>query len=84
MTDWWLWAGAALCLLVVGRCAAHQRHPFRGLLAGALCGLGALAVLAVLEPATGISLPLNRFTGFTAAVLGLPGVTAILLLRLFL
>ena len=84
MTEWWGLAAAGVCLLVIGRCAAHQQHPVRALLAGAVCGLGALALLAVLEPVTGIALPLNRFTGFTAAVLGVPGVTAILILRLVL
>ena len=60
------------------------RSPFRALLAGAVCGLGALAILAVLEPVTGVALPLNRFTLFTAAVLGVPGVTAVLILQLLL
>lgn len=56
----------------------------RSLLAGAVCGLGALALLGLLEPVTGIALPLNRFTAFCAGVLGLPGVTALLILRLLL
>ena len=47
-------------------------------------GLGALALLGLLEPVTGIALPLNRFTAFCAGVLGLPGVTALLILRLLL
>ena len=42
------------------------------------------AVLALLEPVSGIALPLNRFTAFCAGVLGLPGVTALLILRLLL
>lgn len=84
MTEWWIWGGMAACLLVIGRCAARQNHPSRALLAGAVCGLGALAILAVLEPVTGVALPLNRFTVFTAAVLGVPGVTAVLILQLLL
>ena len=80
----WPWAGGAVCLIVVLRCAARQRHPVLALLAGAVCGLGALAVLALLEPVSGIALPLNRFTAFCAGVLGLPGVTALLILRLLL
>lgn len=84
MISYWLWGCAGICLLVVGRCAARERHPFLALLAGALCGLGTLAVLALLAPVTGITLPLNRFTGFVAVVLGLPGVTALLLLQLLL
>ena len=84
MMQGWTWVGAGLCLVVVLRCAARQRHPIRALLARALCGRGALAVLALLDPVTGVSLPLNRFTGFVAAVLGVPGVTGLLLLQLLL
>ena len=73
-----------MCAIAVLRCAAHQRHGMRSLLAGAVCGLGALALLGLLEPVTGIALPLNRFTAFCAGVLGLPGVTALLILRLLL
>lgn len=83
MTNWWL-AGAGAALVVIGRCAARQRHPVRALLSGALCGLGALAVLALLEPLTGVVLPLNRFTGFVCVVLGVPGVIVLLLLQLLL
>ena len=67
----WPWAGGAVCLLLVLRCAARQRHTV-------------LAVLALLEPVSGIALPLNRFTAFVAAVLGVPGVVLLLLLQLIL
>ena len=80
----WPWAGGAVSLIVVLRCAARQRHPILALLAGAVCGLGTLAVLALLEPVSGIALPLNRFTAFIAAVLGVPGVILLLLLQLIL
>ncbi len=80
----WPLVGGAVCLLLVLRCAARQRHPVLALLAGAVCGLGVLAVLALLEPVSGITLPLNRFTAFTAAVLGVPGVVLLLLLQLIL
>lgn len=84
MTNLWIWGGAAVCLLVVGRCAAHQKHPILSLAGAAICGLGTLAILALLEPVTGVALPLNRFTGFVAVVLGMPGVVAVLLLQLLL
>ena len=84
MTAYWPYAAAAVCLLSVVRCAARQHCGLRSLLGGAVCGLGALALLGLLEPITGISLPLNRFTAFCAGVLGLPGVTALLILRLLL
>ncbi len=75
-------AAGALCLLAAGRAAAKSRHPVRSVLAGAVCGLGALAALALLAPWTGVALPLNRFTGFVAVVLGAPGVVLLLLLNL--
>ena len=78
MTEYWPCLLAAVCAIAVLRCAARQRHGMRSLLAGAVCGLG------LLEPVTGIALPLNRFTAFCAGVLGLPGVTALLILRLLL
>ena len=60
----WPWAFGAVCLLLVLRCAARQRH--------------------LLEPVSGIVLPLNRYTAFVAAVLGVPGVVLLLLLQLIL
>lgn len=83
MSVWWM-GGSLLCLVVLGRCAVHQRHPVRTLLGAAVCGVAVLAVLALLEPVTGVSLPLNRFTGFVAVVLGVPGVITLLLLQLLL
>ncbi len=80
----WLTAAGAVCILVVARCAARQKHALPAVLGGALCGVAALAVVALLAPYTGVALPLNRFTGFAAAVLGLPGVVGVLLLQLML
>ena len=84
MTEYWPCLLTAVCAIAGLRGAARQRHGMRSLLAGAVCGLGALALLGLLEPVTGIALPLNRFTAFCAGVLGLPGVTALLILRLLL
>ena len=43
MTEYWPCLLAAVCAIAVLRCAARQRHGMRSLLAGAVCGLGALA-----------------------------------------
>ena len=80
----WLIAAGAFCVLVVTRCAARQRHAIAAVLGSAVCGIGALAVVALISPFTGVTLPLNPFTGFAATVLGLPGVVGVLLLRLML
>ena len=82
--SWGIYAAAGTILLVLLRCALAQKRGVRCFLAGSVCGLGALAVLALLQPVTGIDLPLNRFTAFAAAVLGLPGVAAVLVLRVIL
>lgn len=74
----------AVCVLVEARCAARQKHAVPALLGSALCGIAALAVVGLLAPYTGVTLPLNRLTAFAAAVLGLPGVVGILLLQLML
>lgn len=73
-----------LCLLAVARAAAAGRRPVRGILGSALGGLASLGAVALLAPYTGVSLPLNAFTGFAAAVLGMPGVILLLLLPLLL
>lgn len=75
---------AAACVLLMARCAAHQKHPLRAILASALCGVGGFGAVALLAPYTGVELPLNQFTGFVAAVLGLPGVISLLLLQIIL
>ena len=77
-----MWAVGSGCLLAVARAAAAGRYPVRSVLAGALCGLSGLAAVALLSPYTGVTLPLNAFTGFVAAVLGLPGVILLLLIPL--
>lgn len=74
---------AAVCVVVL-RCAVRQRHGLRVLLGGAVCGFAALALLRLLDPLTGTALPLNRFTAFVAAALGLPGVITLLLLQIIL
>ena len=55
MTEYWPCLLAAVCVIAVLRCAARQRHGMRSLLAGAVCGLGALALLGLLEPVTGLA-----------------------------
>ena len=37
----WLTAAGAVCILVVARCAARQKHALAAVLGGALCGVGA-------------------------------------------
>lgn len=75
-------ATALLCLLVVARTAAAYPHPLREILSGALCGIAGLGAVSLLEPLTGVALPLNTLTVGTASILGLPGVVLLMILNL--
>ncbi len=50
------------------------------LLGSALLGVGALAALYALAPYTGIPISVSRLSLLTAAALGVPGVTLLVLL----
>lgn len=72
-------AGAGAAVLVV-RAAARQE----GLLpasVNALLGLGALLLVNVTAPYTGVRLGFNLFNGVAAGVLGVPGVVLLLLVQ---
>ncbi len=69
-------------LLAVAVALLKSGHPLRRLLATALQGLCALAAVNVTGIFTGVSLGLGWLTGGVAMVLGLPGVTGLLLARL--
>lgn len=46
----------------------------------ALLGVGALCILYLLMPFTGVAVPISRLSLAVSAVLGVPGVTLLLLL----
>lgn len=52
------------------------------LLGSALLGVGALLVLYALMPWTGVEIALNRLSLAVAAVLGVPGVTLLVVLQM--
>ena len=51
-------------------------------LGSAIFGIAALAVLHLLAPYTGVEIPVCRLSLAVSAVLGVPGVTLILLLEM--
>lgn len=56
----------------------------KSLLLSAVLGLCALALLNLCAAYTGVSLPLNRLSLLCAALLGIPGVTLLVVLQTFL
>ena len=73
---------AAVCVLAVCAVLCKKRHPFRGAIKSAGCGIAALGAVNLFAAFTGVGIALNYGTAFVAVVLGAPGVICLLLLRL--
>ena len=76
-----LYAVSAVVCLWVGVTLVRSRRPVRGLLGSVLQGACALAAVNVTGMFTGVSLGLNWLSCAVSAVLGVPGVIALLLLN---
>lgn len=72
-------AGILLAVLIA---LFRSGRPVRGLLGSSVQGICALAAVNVAGTFTGVSLGLNWLTGGVCAVLGIPGVITLLLLKL--
>lgn len=59
-----------------------QRHPMKSVLFGSISGIGSLIGMRLLLGTLGAALPLNLFTCWISAVLGIPGVIAISVLQI--
>ena len=82
MGEWILWGvcgGAAL--LTVDIVAFRGKQPLRRLFVGAVQGLCALAAVNVAGAVTGVSLGISWLSLAAAGLLGIPGVTLLLLLQ---
>lgn len=62
----------------------RTNRPVRSLLGSGVQGVCALAAVNVAGAFTGISLGLNLFSGLCCVVLGIPGVIALLILKLIM
>lgn len=83
----WHWAlivAAILLVMVILRRISGDRHPFRGTLFSVVCGWLVLALLNLCAVWTGTSLPVSILSLSASAFLGIPGITAMLLLQLIL
>ena len=61
---------------------AFRMRGIKTLLGSALLGILALAALYMLYPYTGVCVPISRMSVLLSAVLGVPGVTLLVLLNL--
>lgn len=71
-----------VCLIaVVAVALIRSKRPVRGLIGSGAQGLCALAAVNVVGAFTGVSLGLNLLSGLSCLVLGVPGVVALLILK---
>ncbi|MCI8554474.1 MAG: transcriptional regulator [Clostridiales bacterium] len=76
-----VYAVGGLVALAVGTALLKSRRPIRGLLSSGAQGICALAAVNVAGAFTGVSLGLSLLSGLCCVVLGIPGVVALLVLK---
>ncbi len=74
-------AGIAIAVIVA---LFKTKRPIRSLVGSGAQGICALAAVNIAGAFTGVSLGLNLFTGISCVVLGIPGVIAMLILKLIM
>ncbi len=85
-----LWLQIFLCALAAGIALAvlvalfKTKKPVRSLVGSGAQGVCALAAVNIAGAFTGVSIGLNLFTGIGCVVLGIPGVVAMLVLKLIM
>ena len=62
----------------------HTKRPVRAFVGSGAQGICALAAVNVAGAFTGVSLGLNLLTGLCCAVLGIPGVISLLIMKLLM
>ncbi len=82
MLQYAFYVGGAVCAVALIIFAFRGKRPFRTMLVTALCGLLAFAAVCVSGIFTGVTLPVNPWTVTCSALGGIPGVAALLILKL--
>lgn len=70
---------AIIILLIVIHIIMRSKHPVRGAFLSLLPGVCALAVVDLTSSWTGVSVPVSPMNLAVSAVLGIPGVTTLLI-----
>lgn len=73
-------AGIIIVLIVI-QLIMRSRHPVRSAFFGLLPGLIALLFVNLLQGYTSVSIPVSPLSLTVSAVLGIPGVTALLIIQ---
>ena len=73
---------ATVILVVMARAYSKTAHPYITAAKSGVSGLGALLLVNLVSGATGCYIAINAATVFVATVLSLPGVLALLLMKI--
>ena len=81
-----IWITIIICsvviiTLIIIHCIMGARNPVRGALISLIPGPVALGCVDILSTYTGVFVPLSPLSLSVSAVLGIPGVTCMLILR---
>ncbi len=85
MTDT-IWITVLLCgipVMLLLRRLSGKGHTIRSVLLYMFFGIAALIAVNLCSGFTGVAMPVSRLTLTCSALLGIPGVTAMLLLQMF-
>lgn len=74
-------SGAVLLILIIIHVLMHSKHPVRSALFSLLPGVIALMCVNLTAFWTNVSVPVSPLSLSISAVLGIPGVTALLVIR---
>lgn len=82
-----LWVILAICggvflVLVAIRKLMKSKHPIRSALLGLFLGPACMLVINIISIFTSVTIPISPLSLGISSVLGIPGVTAMLLLQL--
>ncbi len=72
--------GIMLALIII-RCVMHSKRPVRAAFLGLLPGPLALVCVNLTSVYTSVAIPVSVLSLLTSAVLGIPGVTMLLILQ---
>ncbi len=72
---------AILIMLIIIQKLMKSPHPIRSALIAVIWGIVALAAVNLCSSFTDVSIPVNPLTLSVSSVLGIPGVTCLLLLQ---
>ncbi len=77
-------ASIVFLLLISIQIIVKAKHPFKKMVLSMIKGMGTLFIVNIVGGVTGVTLPVSLLSLAISAVIGIPGVTMMLLFNMFL